>query len=191
MLTDLVKKNRSYRGFDESCPVTEEQLLALVELSRWTPSGANAQPLKYHIVWEKEETEGLLALTRWAAALPQLKLPREGKHPTAFIVILQDLSIVSKPGAADKDVGIAAQTMMLGAAEAGLGGCMIANFDHERVRAFLKTEEKLEPVLILALGKPAEEIRVVPLEKGQKTAYWRDEADIHYVPKRRTEDILV
>ena len=140
-LKELVLKNRSYRGYDESRAVTEEELLGLVELTRYTASGANLQPLKYRIVWEKDKVAQVQACTRWAAALPELKLPYPGTCPTGFIIICQDTAIVPNPSACLRDVGIVAQTMLLGAVELGLGGCMIANFDKPAVRQALQLPE--------------------------------------------------
>lgn len=191
MFSDLVKFNRSYRGFDESYTFTEADLKEYVELARNTASGANRQPLKYRIAWKKDDVEFILSMTKWAAALPQLKLPADGKHPTAFIVMLQDTAIAKAVGSCGADVGIAAQTILLGAAEKGLGGCMIANFNPAEVKSALKFADHLEPVLIIALGKPAEEIKLVEVGADGSTRYYRDENGTHYVPKRSLEDILV
>ena len=190
MLEELLKRNRSYRAYDESVRVSEAELKHLVDLTRFIASGKNRQPLKYHISFERAETETLLSMTKWAAALPELALPRPGEHPAAFIVILQDLSVNPKLGAADKDVGIAAQTILLGAAEQGLGGLMIGNFRRQEVKEFLKPGEKLEPVLLIALGKPSEQICLTAVPESGKTDYYRENG-VHYVPKRALEDILV
>ena len=67
MLKDLLMKNRSYRGFDESFRFSREELLELVDLTRYTASSVNEQPLKYYIAFEKEEGEQILPLTMWPA----------------------------------------------------------------------------------------------------------------------------
>ena len=188
MFRELVLKNRSYRAFDESRKLTREELLELVDLARLTPSSANRQPLKYHIAWEADKVAEIQGLTKWAAALPQLNLPRSGKRPTAFIVICQDMSVNS---AFLVDVGIAAQTMLLAAAEKGLGGCMIGNFPKDKMAELLKLPEKVEPKLVVAIGKPAEEIVLCEVGEDGKTNYYRDEAGTHYVPKRKLDDILL
>jgi len=43
----------------------------------------------------------------------------------------------------------------------------------------------------VAVGKPDEEIVIREIEKGESTKYYRDENDVHYVPKRKLEDILL
>lgn len=191
MFKDLVLQNRSYRGYDESFRFSKEDLLELVELARLTPSGANAQPLKYYLAWEKETVDLVQSLTKWAAALPNMTLPHPGMCPTGFIVICHDTNIGPNAQASAKDVGIVAQTMLLGATEKGLGGCMIGNFKPDEVKEALKLSENLTPVLIVAFGKPAEKIVLTTVGADGITKYYRDENDVHYVPKRSLEDIVI
>lgn len=191
MLKDLVMKNRSYRGFDEGYHFTEEQLKGYVDLTRYTASSVNAQPLKYKIVYEKEEVEAIRPLTRWARALPDMVLPHPKMHATAFIIICQDTDISPNLARYQKDIGIVAQTITLAAVEDGLGGCMIGNFTPDEVKETLNLAENLTPMLIIALGKPAEEIVIKEIENGESTKYYRDENDVHYVPKRKLKDILI
>ena len=191
MLKDLIVRNRSYRSYDESRRVTREELLELVDLTRFTASGVNRQPLKYRIVWEKEAVDALQALTKWGAMLPHLQLPPPGMCPTGFIVICQDTAITPNLKGCLIDVGIVAQTMLLAAVEKGLGGCMIGNFRPEAVSAQLDLPENMYPQLVVAIGKPAEEIRLTAVGEDGKTAYYRDENGVHCVPKRSLEDILL
>lgn len=191
MLKDLVIANRSYRGFDESYRFTKEQLTEYVDMTRFTASSVNAQPLKYHIAYEKEEVDTIQKMTRWARALPQMTLPHDNMHPTGFIIICQDLDISDNLARYQKDIGIVAQTVLLAAAEEGLGGCMIGNFTPAEVKSTLDFPENIQPVLIVALGKPAEKIVITEIENGESIKYYRDENDVHYVPKRKLEDIII
>lgn len=191
MLKELVIKNRSYRGFDENYSFTREQLESYIDLTRYTASSVNAQPLKYKIVFEKNEVGAVRPLTRWARALPDMVLPHPNMHATAFIIICQDTDISPNLARYQKDIGIVAQTITLAAVEDGLGGCMIGNFTPDEVKETLNLAENLSPMLIIALGKPAEEIVIKEIENGESTKYYRDENDIHYVPKRKLKDILI
>ena len=139
MIRDLVTASRSYRGFDPSRKVTREELTEFVECARLTPSGANRQPLRYYLAWEKEQTEKIQPLTRWGAALPERHLPDADKLPPAFIVICAETLWAPNPAACQKEVGIAAQTILLAATEAGLGGLMIANFQAEALAHILRS----------------------------------------------------
>lgn len=188
---ELVTKNRSYRGYDESRKITEEELLDMVDCARLTASSINIQPLKYYLAWEKEEVDRIQAMTAWARALPQMTLPHDGMHPTAFIIVCQDTQVAPNTDRFLKDVGIVSQTILLAAAEKGLGGCMIGNFKPDQVSQELQLEDHLKPLLILAIGKPAEMIILQDVDDGESMKYYRDENDVHYVPKRKLQDIII
>ncbi|MBE5860068.1 MAG: nitroreductase [Butyrivibrio sp.] len=191
MLKDLVLANRSYRGFDESYTFSKEDMEEFIEIARLCPSAANLQPLKYYICYEQDRVEQILNCTKWAAALPELCLPREGHHPTAFIVICQDCSISSNLHSSQKDVGIAAQSILLRAAEDGLGGLMIGNFDSDALKTVLGLSDQFEIQLVIALGKPDETIKIVDVKNDGSTKYYRDKDDVHYVPKRLLKNIII
>lgn len=191
MFKDLVLKNRSYRGYDESRTFTKEELLEFVDVARLTPSASNVQPLKYYVAWEREDVKKVQSLTKWAAALPDITLPHPGMCPTGFIVICHDTNIGPNVQASAKDVGIVAQTMLLAAVEKDLGGCMIGNFKPDEVKESLKLSDNLVPVLIVAFGKPSEKIVLTDVEADGVTKYYRDANDVHFVPKRKLEDIII
>lgn len=183
---DLVLKNRSVRAFDESRVITREELEYLVSLARITPSAVNKQPLKYFLSCDSETNARILPLTAWAGLLADVKLPPEGHAPMAYIVICTDQNIMKS---SEKDVGIAAQTMLLGAADMGLSGCMIGAFRPELHEA-LALPENLKVSLVVALGKCDENISIVDIENDE-TAYYRDENGNHFVPKRSMDELIV
>lgn len=191
MIKELVIQNRSYRGFNHQRKLTREELTELVDCARLTASSVNMQPFKYYIAWQEDEVAAIQAQTRWARGLPQIQLPHPGMEPTGFIVILQDTTIFEGLQRFQKDCGIVAQTMLLRAAEMGLGGCMIGNFSAGALKEILDLPEHLAPLLIIALGEPAEQIVLKEIAPGESTAYYRDERDIHYVPKRKLEGIVL
>lgn len=190
MFKDLVKKSRSYRGYDESRRITREELMEFVDAARFAPSSVNGQPFQYILAWKKEDVDRIQPLTGWARGLPHMKLPHPGECPTAFVIICQNTDWGSDLNRYQRDVGIVAQTMLLAAVEAGLGGIMIGNFNPKRVASELELPENLVPMLIVAFGKPDEEIVLVEVEAGESIKYYRDENDVHYVPKRKLDDIV-
>ena len=188
---ELVYSNRSFRGFDPSVSVSREDLLYLVDLARVTASSVNKQPLKYYLAYDPDAVSMILAETRWAGALKDRRLPEPGKGPTAFIVICHDTSVAPEAPTFLKDVGIVAQTMLLGASERGLGGCMIGNFHPEKLRETLSLDASMVPKLCVALGKPAETVVLTDVGPDGDTTYYRDESDVHHVPKRSLSDIVL
>jgi len=188
---ELVLKNRSCRGFDESIKVTREQLLEMVECARLTPSSRNLQPLKYYLSYTDESNAAIQALTKWAAGLPHLSIPYVGQHPTAFIVICYDKNLGGDSITPFlKDVGITAQTILLAATEMGLNGCMIGNFNPEKLATAISLSDNLVPSLVIGLGKGIERIVLTDINEG-KTGYFRDDNNTHYVPKRTLEEELI
>ena len=191
MFKDIVKKSRSYRGYDESRRISREELLELVDCARLAPSRVDGQPFQYLLVWKKEDVDRLQPLTGWARALPDMKLPHPGKCPTAFVVICQNTEWDPDLNRYLRDVGAVAQTMLLAATQEGLGGIMIGNFSPAKVAQEMELPETIVPMLIVAFVKPDEKIVITEIENGQSTKYYRDEQDVHYVPKRKLEDIVL
>lgn len=188
VLKDLLFKSRSYRRFDQSYIISEELLHSLIELSIYTPSTANKQPLKYHVSCDREENENIFKTLSWAGYLKDWEGPVSGEQPSAYIVIIGDKSISKNFGI---DSGIAGQTIMLGAAEKGIGGCMIASIKKKELNEILQLSDDQEILLVLALGKPVEKIVLEEITSDNNIKYWRDDQGVHHVPKRRLQDILI
>lgn len=188
MLKDLVWKNRSYRRFDQKAAVDRETLRELVDLARHAASGSNKQPLKYVLSCDPETNARIFPHTHWAGYLTDWPGPVEGERPSAYIVILGDTEISNSVGC---DHGIAAQTMLLGATEKGLGGCMIGAVDRPGLRAALDIPERYEIQLVLALGKPIEKVVLEDVGPDGDIKYHRDAQGVHYVPKRSLDELIL
>lgn len=191
MLLDLIKKSRSYRGFDRTRKVTREELEYLVECARFAPSSRNEQAIKFFLAWEEETVSAIQPLTGWAKGLPDLVLPHPGKEPTAFVVICLDQKISTAIPKFSRDASIAAQTMLLAATELGLGGVMLGSFKAGDLRSVMGVGEEMQPLLVVALGKPDETIVLTDMEENGDFHYYRDENDVHYVPKRSAKELIL
>ena len=188
MLKDLITRNRSYRRFHQDAQVSLDTLRDLVELARYSASGSNRQPLKYILVCDPETNAKVFPQLAWAGFLTDWGGPAEGERPAAYIIILNDKTIAAVPGT---DHGIAAQSMMLGAAERGLGGCMIGSIQRDELRKVLDIPEQYDITLVLALGTPAETVVVEDVGPDGSIRYYRDDKDVHRVPKRTLEELIV
>ena len=188
MLEDLVRKNRSYRRFYQDVAVPLETLRALVYLARLSASGSNLQPLKYVLSCDPETNARIFTHTRWAGYLKDWPGPEEGERPAAYVVILGDTEIRKGFGC---DHGIAAQSIMLGAAERGLGGCMLGAIDRDGLRQTLEIAEQYEILLVLALGKPKETVVLEEVGPDGDVKYYRDAEGVHHVPKRSLEEMIL
>jgi len=188
MLRDIVVKNRSYRRFFQDVAIDHGTLVELVDLARLSASGANRQPLKYVLSSDAETNARIFPALAWAGYLTDWPGPAEGERPSAYIVILGDTGIAQSFGI---DHGIAAQSILLGAAERGYGGCMIASIRKDALHEALGIPPRYEILLVLALGKPKELVVVEPVGPDGDIKYWRDTTQVHHVPKRALVDIIL
>jgi nitroreductase len=184
---DLVYKTRSFRRFDESHHIDLTTIEELVDLARMSASAANRQPLKFMLCNTPEVCERIFPSLAWAAYLKEWDGPSPGERPSAYIIILGDRSIAESFSV---DHGIAAQSIMLGATEAGIGGCMIASIRREELRNEFNIPERFDILLVLALGKPKEIVITDNINNGD-VKYWRDDRDNHHVPKRTLDEIII
>lgn len=188
MLIDIVKRNRSYRRFYQDKPIDRKELIDLVGLARLCPTGRNLQPLKFFLSNDELLNKKIYPSLAWAGYLKDWDGPVEGERPSAYIVILEDRRISEST---QWDQGIMAQTIMLGAAEKNLGGCIIASVRKEDLSRALNLPEHLKVVLVLALGYPKEEVVIEQMPENGSVVYWRDSQGVHHVPKRDLDEIIV
>lgn len=188
MLKDLIHKNRSYRRFQENVSIESETLKELIELARLSPSAANRQPLKYLLSCEPHTNALIFPHLAWAGYLRDWPGPAEGERPSAYIVVLADTEISADVGC---DHGIAAQSILLGAVEKGLGGCMIGALRKQELRDALNIPKRYDILLVIALGVPQETVVLEAISPEGDVKYWRDADDVHHVPKRALSDLLI
>ncbi len=187
MLKDLVLRNRSYRRFYQSERISATLLREWVDLARNSASAHNAQPLKYLLSTDEKFNVRIFEQLAWAGYLTDWDGPGEGERPSAYIVMLHDTLI---PGNYLCDDGIACQSILLGAVEAGFGGCIIHSINRKKLREILNLPEQFEILHVLALGKPKEKV-VLEVIKEDDVKYWHDENQVHHVPKRPLDEIIV
>jgi nitroreductase len=186
MIKDLVKKNRSYRRFYEEKKITKDELLDMIDTARLTASGANKQPIRYIISCDEETNSRIFPNLRWAGYLTDWDGPIEGERPTAYIIMVEPAGIN-----APNDEGIAGQTILLSAVEKGMGGCFIANVDRENLAKTLNIPSEYAIKLVIALGYPKEEVVIEEIVADGDIKYYRDETQVHHVPKIKLEDIIL
>ena len=190
MLRDLVLNTRSYRRFHEEVAIDMETLRELVDLARNTASARNLQPLRYILSCDRLMNARIFPNLSWALNLKDWPGPAEGERPSAYIVVLS-----TKEGGwsfvSDCDLGIAAQTILLGATEKGFGGCMLASIRKEGLQEIFNVPDGLDFRLVIALGRPKEKVVLETVGPDGKITYWRESDGTHHVPKRRLEDIVI
>lgn len=188
MISELIRKCRSYRRFYENVVISRADLLEMVDNARLSASARNAQSLKYNLSNEEEVNKKIFPCLSWAGYLKDWPGPADGERPAAYIVMLNDTAITTNYFCDD---GIAAQSILLTAVEKGFGGCIIASVNRDKLREALAIPAQFEIVQVLALGKPKENVIIEPLGPDGDIKYWRDETGGHHVPKRNIEDIVI
>ncbi len=188
MIKDLIKKNRTYRRFYEDFVIKRNTLEELVDLARLSASGANRQSLKYILSCEKNKNNLIFPTLAWAGYLKDWRGPIEEERPSAYIIMLLDTKISKNYWC---DPGIAAQSILLGAAEKGLGGCIFSSVKRDELRSVLKIDERYETLYVLAVGKPKEKVVLETVGPEEDIKYWRDSQGVHHVPKRTLKEIII
>ena len=188
MLSDLIRKCRSFRRFHQEVDVNYDDLKDMVNNARLSASARNMQSLKYYLSNDSELNKRVFSCLAWAGYLKDWPGPIEGERPAAYIIMVNDTEISNNYFC---DHGIAAQSILLSAVEKGLGGCIIASVNREKLRQELSISQRFEIVQVLALGKPKEVVNIEPLGNEGDVKYWRDENQVHHVPKRALEDIIL
>ncbi len=187
MLKSLIEKNRSYRRFYQEHDITFETLKELIDLARLSPSAGNLQQLKFFLSNTPENNKLIFPHLKWAGYLRDWNGPEEGERPSAYVIILGN---PNNKKMIEYDAGIAAQSILLGAVEKGLGGCMIVSIQKNELHKILKLPENLRILLTIALGKPKEKV-IIESVKDNNIEYWRDSENIHHVPKRSLEELII
>jgi len=188
-LDTLLQKNRSVRGYDHSVQVSPEVLRRIVSVCAKIPSARNQQVLRFSLVSAATNPEMAVTINRnikMGGALPELHLPLVGTEPQAFIVVS---STIEPDHNVYIDLGIALQSMLLKAVEIGLNGIIIGAFNHDNIREALQL--KYQPLSVLCIGKSAERFTLVPIREADSHKYYRDDANMHYVPKVCVDDLII
>ena len=187
MIRELIEKNRTYRRFYQDVAISQETLRELIDLARLSSSGGNLQSLKYVLSQTPGTNQRIFKTLKWAGYLKDWDGPEEGEKPSAYVIVLHDQTI-SK--GFFWDLGLAVQSIMLGATEKGLGGCQFNNVDRVALAQELKLPDHFAILTVLALGKPKEVVLLEKLGDSEDIKYWRDEQGILHVPKRALEDLI-
>jgi nitroreductase len=188
MLKDLIQKNRSYRRFYEDVPIPVEKLKEFIDMARLSASARNAQSLKYIISNDPAVNKKIFPMLAWAGYLKDWPGPVEGERPSAYIIMMNDTSLAINYFCDD---GIAAQSILLCAVENGFGGCIIASVLRDELARLLNIDEQYKIIQVIALGKPKEKVVIEKVGSNGDIKYWRDEQQVHHVPKRALEDIIL
>ena len=186
MISELIKKNRSYRRYDASREISRELLVSFVENARFVASAANLQRLRFTVVNDKAECDKIFSSLKFAGYLKEWAGPALNERPAAYIIVSSSAEL---DGLLGIDVGIAAEAITLAAAESGVGACMFRSYDADVIKSFLPQEGQ-KPHLVISLGYPTEQVYLTDSKDGD-VKYYRDENDAHAVPKLPLDELML
>lgn len=189
-LAELLRSNRSYRRFDASRAISESVLHKLVGLTRYCASARNMQPLRYRIVTSVTEREAIFPSLKWAGYLTEWDGPASAERPAAYLIQCLDTSLSDNCLCDD---GLQLEAITLGAAALGIHGCIIKAFNIAKITSALHIPEQYKPLYVLALGYPAETVRIADTDGSHDAdiRYFRTPDSTHIVPKRPTEELII
>jgi len=182
---ETVISRRSIRRFKD-IPVPRQILERCINAARLAPSAANLQPLEYITVDDEQLLPQVFSTLQWAAYIRPKGDPPPGKRPRAYIATLKNNN--AGISASVYDIGMAVENIILVALAEGVGSCPFTSVDRDKLRIILNVPSDYEIPLVLALGYPDESPVEEPFDGSVK--YWRDEDDVHHVPKKKLETIL-
>ncbi len=178
-------KRRTIRRFKQK-PIPFEILQRLVNAGRLAPSSANLQPIEYIVIDEADLVEKVFGTLKWAGYISPAGDPPPGHRPVAYIIVIVNKK--KNSGSCERDAAAAIENMILVALEEGIGSCWMGAIDLSKLRSILELPEHVNIDSVLALGYSDESPEIEDIKDSVK--YWKDEAGILHVPKRRLEDIL-
>ena len=153
---EVVRRRRSVRRY-KADPISQDQIMSVLEAARLAPSWANSQCWKFVVVTDPEVKQALAkAGNEWVAQAP---------------VIIAACADATKPGTKGDqpyymvDIGISMEHLILAAADQGLGTCWIGWFDEAVARQALGVPQNIRIVAYTPLGVPDEE----PAPKARKS----------------------
>ena len=184
-LDQLLVRARSCRVYNKNYRVSRAELERIVGACTKIGSAKNQQVLRFRLVTQGPEADLINANIKLGGLLPELHLPLPGTEPEAFIVACTNATANNYTYI---DLGMALQTMMLKISEMGLSGLIIGAFNKTEIKAGLNLNH--EPLMVLAVGKGAEQFQLVPVAEGHDLAYYR-EGGTHYVPKLSATDLII
>ena len=167
--SELLKKRRSCRGFDQT-PVSREHVDAILEAAQWAPSPLNMQPFQFITVTDATLKAQIqkVGLDAKQTVIDNNGPGWVGKYPMGFVadaplivVVVYDPdkgglgSYFGMPHGALQSASAAIQNMMLRAAELGMDSLWFTFFDPAGLRPVLDIPENLDVAGAVLVGKPA------------------------------------
>lgn len=152
---EIIANRWSGRAYDAGRPVTQEQIIALLEAARWAPSCYGDQPWRF-VVWDKNKDA-----VGWKAAFDCLVPGNQGWAGDAPVLLLACADTLfnhnSQPNRwAQYDTGAAVENLCLQAQALGLMAHQMGGFDPDKARAVAGIPEQFTLMAMVTVGYAAD-----------------------------------
>jgi nitroreductase len=158
---DAIRARRNVRHFDDRA-IAPEDLDRILEAGRRSPSSMNQQPWDFVVLEDRERLVRLAQVWRYGAHLAG------AAAAIAFVTAATDDAEQRETN--QFDMGQATMSVMLAAADLGIGSCHSAIGDEALVRELLALPEDRECLVLLSLGYPADR-PLSPIEHPSRRAF--------------------
>lgn len=153
---ELVKERYAVRSFSDR-PVEDEKLNQILEAGRLAPTAVNEQPQRIYILKSPEALKKVRSVCRYALNAPVVLL----------ICYDKNVSWKAEKYGDDFDAGemnacIVTTTMMMEAAELGVGTLWVRGYHSQDVIDVFNLPENIVPVCMLDLGYPSDQSKPSP-----------------------------
>lgn len=155
---DAVRSRRNVRRYRDQ-PIAPTDLDRILEAGWRSPSSLNQQRWDFILCTESSQLRELSQLSRWARHV-------EGAA-AAIALIAPDSDDPDVNESLELDLGQATMSMMLAAADLGIGSCHAAVEDQDLTRRLLGHPQDRLCALIIAMGYPADR-PLAPIERPKR-----------------------
>ena len=134
--------------------IEQEKIDYILRCAQLAPSAVNFQPWKICYVSQKADMQKLQQCYNraWFTTVQNCFVVYKNKE-------VEWVRKADQKPHGDIDVAILTEHICLAAAELGLGTCWICNFDVGKLKEHFATPDYLEPVVLIAIGYPADEAK--------------------------------
>lgn len=173
---EIARNRQSCRSYEETRPVEQEKLDAVLEAARLAPSACNGQPYKITVCRGQtalevaKATKGPGGMNKFAVQAPVLLVLSEAPYVKSAALGAK----VKNNDYRSLDMGIACAYLTAEATAQGLSTCILGWFDDDRVRALCGLDAPVRLVITLGYAKEGELLRNKKRKDTETLVSWKD-----------------
>ena len=164
-VSEAILRRRSIRRFKED-PITQDDLIKILEAARWAPTAVNRQKTRFIAVTNDE----LLKKIADNSKIVFFKQSHAAQSKAMIVVCIDSNQWI-------EEVGAAIQNILLMSKALGIGSCWIGAFNRNVVRELLEIPISYKIIALILLGYYSEEPHPPPRLDLGKIAFlnrWRN-----------------